>query len=54
MINGTDMRTLQYTGLVNKEGYKNRAVTFVDNHDTNRDGKSQEYTEENTKHMHIY
>ncbi len=36
MINGTDMRTLQYTGLVNKEGYKNRAVTFVDNHDTNR------------------
>lgn len=22
MINGTDMRTLQYTGLVNKEGYK--------------------------------
>lgn len=39
MINGTDMRTLQYTGLVNKEGYKNRAVTFVNNHDTNRDGK---------------
>lgn len=39
MINGTDMRTLQYVGLVNKEGYKNRAVTFVDNHDTNRDGK---------------
>ena len=39
MINGTDMRTLQNVGLVNKEGYKNRAVTFVDNHDTNRDGK---------------
>ena len=39
MINGTDMRTFQNVGLVNKEGYKNRAVTFVDNHDTNRDNE---------------
>lgn len=36
MIDGADLRNLQYVGLVNREGYKDKAVTFVDNHDTNR------------------
>ena len=40
MIDGADLRNLQYVGLVNREGYKDRAVTFVDNHDTNRDGEN--------------
>lgn len=39
MIDGADLSKLRYVGLVNKEGYKNRAVTFVDNHDTNRDNE---------------
>ncbi len=37
MIDGADLRNLHYVGLVNKDGYEDRAVTFVDNHDTNRD-----------------
>lgn len=37
MIDGADLRNLQYVGLVNKDGYEDRAVTFVENHDTNRD-----------------
>ncbi len=38
MVNGNlDMRWLGGRGLVNQEGYKDRAVTFVDTHDTDRD-----------------
>ncbi|MCK8816838.1 alpha-amylase [Natroniella sulfidigena] len=32
-----DLRWLGGRGLVNKDGYQNRAVTFIDNHDTDRD-----------------
>ncbi|WP_035571576.1 alpha-amylase [Halonatronum saccharophilum] len=32
-----DMRWLGGEGLVNQQGYEDRAVTFVDNHDTDRD-----------------
>ena len=39
MIDGADLRNLRYVGLVNKFAYKDKAVTFVDNHDTNRDGE---------------
>ena len=39
MIDGADLRNLEYVGLVNKFAYKDKAVTFVDNHDTNRDGE---------------
>ncbi|WP_113074881.1 alpha-amylase [Petrotoga sp. 9PW.55.5.1] len=37
MIDGADLRNLEYVGLINIDGYKDKAVTFVDNHDTNRD-----------------
>ncbi|WP_027340061.1 alpha-amylase domain-containing protein [Halonatronum saccharophilum] len=33
-----NLSDLENRGLVNREGYENRAVTFVDNHDTDRDG----------------
>ncbi len=33
------MRRLQHCGLVNQEGYAERAVTFVENHDSQRDGE---------------
>ncbi len=32
-----DMNRLKNSGLVNKNGYKNKAITFVDTHDTDRD-----------------
>ena len=35
---GLDLRLLSNAGLVNSPGYSNAVVTFVDNHDTNRDG----------------
>ncbi len=38
MINGDmDMSQLGNVGLVNESGYEDRAVTFIDNHDTDRD-----------------
>nr|3BC9_A Chain A, Alpha amylase, catalytic region [Halothermothrix orenii H 168]3BCD_A Chain A, Alpha amylase, catalytic region [Halothermothrix orenii H 168]3BCF_A Chain A, Alpha amylase, catalytic region [Halothermothrix orenii H 168] len=37
MLNGAYMADLRNAGLVNSPGYENRAVTFVDNHDTDRD-----------------
>ncbi|MFP4017574.1 MAG: alpha-amylase domain-containing protein, partial [Halanaerobiales bacterium] len=37
-----DMSGLSQVGLVNKEGYGDRVITFVDNHDTGRD--ETEYT----------
>ena len=38
MVDGSmDMSQLGNAGLVNESGYENRAVTFVDNHDTDRD-----------------
>lgn len=40
-----DMRWLGEKGLVNKEGYGHRAITFVDNHDTDRDGDNEYGTE---------
>ncbi len=40
MIDGADLRELQYVGLINRDSYKDKAVTFVDNHDTNRDGEN--------------
>ena len=36
-----DLRWLGGAGLVNKAGYENRAVTFVDSHDTDRDGEDK-------------
>lgn len=35
-----DMKALADVGLVNLEGYQDRAVTFADNHDTNRDNEA--------------
>jgi alpha-amylase len=32
-----DMNILKDRGLVNQQGYKNKAITFVDTHDTDRD-----------------
>ena len=32
-----DMNTFKNSGLVNQEGYKDNAITFVDTHDTDRD-----------------
>lgn len=40
-----DFRWLGDKGLVNQPDYQNRAVTFVDNHDTERDGENQYGTE---------
>lgn len=40
-----DMRWLGEKGLVNKDGYGHRAITFVDNHDTDRDGDNEYGTE---------
>ena len=36
-----DLRWLGGAGLVNQVGYENRAVTFVDSHDTDRDGEDK-------------
>ena len=36
-----DLRWLGGAGLVNKAGYEDRAVTFVDSHDTNRDNEDK-------------
>lgn len=35
-----DLRSLSSVGLVNRPGYEERAVTFADNHDTNRDNEA--------------
>ncbi|MGM0370683.1 MAG: alpha-amylase, partial [Bacillota bacterium] len=35
---GYDISQLSSVGLVNSSGYRNKAVTFLDNHDTHRDG----------------
>ncbi len=35
-----DMKALADVGLVNLKGYQDRAVTFADNHDTNRDNEA--------------
>lgn len=40
-----DMRWLGDKGLVNKDGFRERAVTFVESHDTERDGKNEYGTE---------
>lgn len=40
MVFDTDLSRLGTVGLVNKPGYEDRAVTFVDNHDTDRDEDS--------------
>ncbi len=38
LSNGSlDLRSLSNVGLVNRSGYEDLAVTFADNHDTNRD-----------------
>ena len=36
-----DMNSLKNSGLVNQESYKDRAITFVDTHDTDRDQKRE-------------
>ncbi len=36
-----DLRWFGGAGLVNQSGYEDRAVTFVDNHDTDRDGENK-------------
>ena len=40
-----DMRWLGEKGLINQENYRHRAVTFVENHDTERDGVNEYGTE---------
>ncbi len=36
-----DMNEFKSSGLVNQEGYKDRAVTFIDTHDTDRDNQDK-------------
>lgn len=46
MVKGDlDMRWLGEKGLINQNGYSSRAVTFVENHDTERDGVNEYGTE---------
>ena len=46
MVSGDlDMRWLGEKGLINQNGYSSRAVTFVENHDTERDGVNEYGTE---------
>ena len=45
MHGNLDMRWLGEKGLVNKEEYKQRAITFIENHDTERDEASEYGTE---------
>jgi len=40
-----DMRWLGDKGLVNQQDFKDRAITFVENHDTERDGNNKYGTE---------
>lgn len=45
MYGTLDMRWLGEKGLVNQEAYKDRAITFIENHDTERDGFNEYGTE---------
>lgn len=45
MRGNLDLRWLGDKGLVNQKEFKNKAITFVDNHDTERDGKNEYGTE---------
>jgi alpha-amylase len=45
MQGNLDMRWLGDKGLVNENDYKSRAITFVENHDTERDGTNEYGTE---------
>lgn len=45
MHGNLDMRWLGEKGLVNNEGYQSRAITFIENHDTERDYESEYGTE---------
>lgn len=45
MQGNLDMRWLGEKGLVNQEDFKSRAITFVENHDTERDGTNEYGTE---------
>lgn len=41
MQGNLDMRLLGEKGLINQKNFKDRAITFVDNHDTERDDKNE-------------
>lgn len=45
MHGNLDMRWLGEKGLVNTQGYQHRAITFIENHDTERDQESEYGTE---------
>ncbi len=45
MQGNLDMRWLGDRGLVNQQDFKDRAITFVENHDTERDGSNEYGTE---------
>jgi alpha-amylase len=45
MQGNLDMRWLGDRGLVNQQDFKDRAITFVENHDTERDGTNEYGTE---------
>jgi len=45
MQGNLDMRWLGEKGIINQQGYSSRAVTFVENHDTERDGVNEYGTE---------